>query len=314
MVSKVDNALKSGPVENGNSNHDAASVGGREGVSVQVHLPAPPLRAYVTFYYFVQAFGPLTDFLYPEWGNVRLSVAGDWRVVNDPRDGALPHDRVLFGPTDRRGQIVTGGGKTVGFGLTPLGWNRLMGSDAGAMANRVREIDSELGVDLIEMQSAFKADGDGDDAAAGVARFDAALQALLANRAPNHPLVLAIDRVLRRRPADVANFAAEVGVAPRTLHRLCLRAFGFPPKRLLRRQRFLETLGVIRVTPGASFGELVGDDYHDQSHFNRDFRDFMGMTARDYARTPRALMQAAAAAQVQMQIPLSFALPEPPAD
>jgi methylphosphotriester-DNA--protein-cysteine methyltransferase len=265
----------------------------------------------VTFYYFVEAYRPLTDFLYPEWGNVRLSVAGDWKVVNDPRDGGAPNDRALFGPTDRCGKIITGGGKTVGFGLTPLGWNRLIGSDAGKMANRVREIGDELGVDLMALQSDFKADRDDN---VGVARFDAVLLALLARRAPNHPLFLATDRVLRRRPADVRSFAAHVGVAPRTLHRLCLRAFGFPPKRLLRRQRFLETLGVIRVTPGASFGGLMGQDYHDQSHFNRDFRDFMGMTAREYARTPRVLMQAAAAAQLQMQIPLSFALPDPPAD
>ena len=279
---------------------------------MRVFLPAPPLRAYVTFYYFVEAFGPLTDFLYPEWGNVRLNVSGDWRVINDPRDASdVPHDRVLFGPTDRRGRIVTEGGKTVGFGLTPLGWSRLIGSDAGVMANRVREVGDELGLDLKALQAAFRADGDDD--AAGVARFDAALLARLAATPPVHPLVLAADRVLRERPADVPRFCAAVGVAPRTLHRLCLRAFGFPPKRLLRRQRFLETLGVIRVTPDATFGALMGEEYHDQSHFNRDFRDFMGMTARDYARTPRALMQAAAAAQVRMHIPLSFALPEPPA-
>ena len=291
----------------GDSRHD-----GREKVSVRVYLPAPPLRAYVTFYYFVEASGPLTDFLYPEWGNVRMAVGGDWTVVNDPRDGDARHDRALFGPTDRCGQIVTDGGKCVGFGLTPLGWNRLIGSDAGVMANRVREIDVELGVNLAELQAEFRADGDDD--AIGIARFDAALLERLKNSVPNAALVLATDRVLRRRPGDVPTFAAMVGVAPRTLHRLCLRAFGFPPKRLLRRQRFLETLGVIRVTPEATFGTLMSEDYHDQSHFNRDFRDFMGMTARDYARTPRALMQAAAIAQMQMQIPLSFALPEPPAD
>jgi AraC-like DNA-binding protein len=281
-------------------------------VSVRVYLPAEPLRGFVTFYYFVEAFGPLTDFLYPEWGNVRLSLAGDWMVLNDQRDPAVPHDRVLFGPTDRRGQIVTGGGKTVGFGLTPLGWDRLIGADAGSMANRVREIDGELGVATAALQAAFRADGDDDGP--GVARFDETLLDLLARRASNSPLVLATDRVLRRRPADVPRFAAEVGVAPRTLHRLCLRAFGFPPKRLLRRQRFLETLGLIRVSPDATFGTLIDDDYHDQSHFNRDFRDFMGMTAREYARTSRALMQAAAIAQMQMHIPLSFKLPEPPAD
>lgn len=289
--------------------------GGREDrqrVSVRVYLPAPPLRAYVTFYYFVEASEPLTDFLYPEWGNVRLAVAGHWTVLNDPRDRALPHDRALFGPTDRCGQIVTDGGKTAGFGLTPLGWNRLIGSDAGPMANRVREIDGELGLGLSETQAAIKA-SDGDDTV-GVAGFDAVLLARLARCAPNDPLVLAADRALRRLPTSVPSFAAEVGVAPRTLQRLCLLAFGFPPKRLLRRQRFLETLGMIRVSKDATIGELMGEDYHDQSHFNRDFRDFMGMTAREYARTPRALMQAAAVAQMRMQIPLSFALPEPPAD
>jgi hypothetical protein len=35
-------------------------------VSVRVYLPAQPLRGYVTFHSFVEAFGPLTDFLDPE--------------------------------------------------------------------------------------------------------------------------------------------------------------------------------------------------------------------------------------------------------
>jgi AraC-like DNA-binding protein len=231
-------------------------------------------------------------------------------VLNDPRDPPVPANRPLFGPTDRRGRIITTGGATVGFGLTPLGWDRLIGSDASAMANRVRELDGELGADDAALQAAFIADG--HDMGAGVARFDQLLLDLLVARRPNGPLVLATDRVLRERPRDVEAFARQVGVAPRTLHRLCLRAFGFPPKRLLRRQRFLETLGLIRVMSDSTFGALLDDDYHDQSHFNRDFRDFMGMTARDYARTPRALMQAAAAAQLGTGIPLSFKLPDPP--
>jgi AraC-like DNA-binding protein len=280
-------------------------------VSVRIRLPAPELRGFITFYYFVEASEPLTDFLYPEWGNVRFSLSGEWMVLNDQRDPAVAASSVLFGPTDRRGKIVTTGGATAGFGLTPLGWDRLIGGDAGAMANRAREMVDELGVDDVPaLRAAFQAD-DGDDAA-GAARFDRLLLGLLANRPPNQPLVLATDRVLRLRPADVSTFADQVGVAPRTLHRLCLRAFGFPPKRLLRRQRFLETLGLIRVSPKSRFGELIDEDYFDQAHFNRDFRDFMGMTAREYARTPRALMQAAAAAQVANNVTLSFRLPDPP--
>lgn len=276
-------------------------------VEVKIHLPDPDLRAYVTFYYFVEAFEPLTDFLYPEWGNVRLSLAGEWMVLNDPRDPPAPGRRLLFGPTDRRGKIVTQGGATAGFGLTPLGWDRLIGGDAGAMANRAREMDCELGVDTAKLQADLIANR-GDDCA-GAARLDRVLLRLLASRPPSPPVVLVTDKVLRQRPPDVDTFAEAVGVAPRTLHRVCMRAFGFPPKRLLRRQRFLQTLGLIRVSPDSPFGPLINDAYFDQSHFNRDFRDFMGMTAREYARTPRALMQAAAAAQIANNITLSFDLP-----
>src|SRR5580704_2131770 len=74
-------------------------------VSVRIHLPAPELRAFVTFYYFVDAFEPLTDLLYPEWGNVRFSLSGEWMVLNDPRDPAVAGRSPLFGPTDRRGKI-----------------------------------------------------------------------------------------------------------------------------------------------------------------------------------------------------------------
>lgn len=278
---------------------------------MRIHLPDELLRSYVTFYYFVEATGPLTDFLYPEWGNVRLRVSGEWVVLNDPRDPDHALEYALYGPTDRRGIIRSTGGKNVGFGLTPLGWDRLIGTDAGAMANRLTPLEPiHLGTDPAALQAAFAADGDDD--AAGVARFDKLLLDLLDARPPCHPLVLATDRALRRRPREVAQFAAEVGAPQRTLHRLCLRAFGFPPKRLLRRQRFLETLGLIRVRGEATFSSLLDDEYHDQAHFNRDFRDFMGMTARQYASTPRALMQAAAIAQARMGITLSFKLPDPP--
>ena len=118
------------------------------------------------------------------------------------------------------------------------------------------------------------------------------------------------DLALRRRHADVERLADDVGVSQRTLYRLCLRAFGFAPKRLMRRQRFLETLGAMRDNRSAEVGSIIGDGYYDHSHFNRDFRDFMGMTARRYASTPRELMTAAAAAQVASGVTLSFELPE----
>ena len=273
---------------------------------VAVYLPAVALRGYVTFYYFVTVDEPLDDFLYPEWGNVRFALTGDWRLEMDGY-GPEPQVDVLYGPTDRCGRLTTAGaGRVVGFGMTPLGWRRLIGTDADLMANRVRTLADELGPPGRALRAAFAADASD---APGVARFDALLTDLVARRPPETPVLIAIDRVLRTRPADVPQFAAAAGVSMRTLHRLCLRLFGFAPKRLLRRQRFLDTLGQVRTAVGDPVRDALDEAYFDQAHFYRDFRDFMGMSPRAYFTASRALMARAAAAQAAAGVTLSFKLP-----
>jgi len=273
---------------------------------VAVYLPAVALRGYVTFYYFVTVAEALDDFLYPEWGNVRFALAGDWRLELDGY-GPEPQVDVLYGPTDRCGRLTTvGAGRVVGFGMTPLGWRRLIGTDADLMANRVRTLADELGQPGPELRAAFAADAAD---APGVARFDALLTDLVARRPPEPPALIALDRVLRTRPADVPRFAAAAGVSIRTLHRLCLRLFGFAPKRLLRRQRFLDTLGQVRTAVGDPVRDALDEAYFDQAHFYRDFRDFMGMSPRAYFTASRALMARAAAAQAAAGVTLSFKLP-----
>ena len=274
--------------------------------SVNVYLPAVALRGYVTFYYFVTVDEPLEDFLYPEWGNVRFTLAGDWRLAMDGY-GPEPQVDVLYGPTDRCGRLTTAGaGRVVGFGMTPLGWRRLIGTDADLMANRVRTLTDELGPHGHELRAAFARDASD---AEGVARFDALLTDLVARRPPETPELIAVDRVLRTRPAEVPQFAAAAGVSVRSLHRLCLRLFGFAPKRLLRRQRFLDTLGQVRTAVGDPLREALDAAYFDQAHFYRDFRDFMGMSPRVYFSASPALMARAATAQAAAGVTLSFKLP-----
>jgi AraC-like DNA-binding protein len=275
---------------------------------VDVYLPAVALQSYVTFYYFVTAHGPLEDFLYPEWGNVRFLLEGDWRVTMDGY-GPDPQVEVLYGPTDRCGAVTTTGGRLVGFGLTPLGWRRLIGTDADLMANRVRPLGDDLGAPAQELRAAFASD---DSHASGVARLDALLTDLVSRRPPESPAFVAIALALQSRPADAVQFAAAAGVPPRTLHRLCLRLYGFAPKRLLRRQRFLDTLGKVRTAVGDPLREALDAAYFDQAHYYRDFRDFMGMSPRAYYTASRALMARAAAAQTASGVTLSFELAPPP--
>lgn len=281
-------------------------------VAVRVYRPSPALQPYITFFYFVEVEGPLTDFLYPEWGNVRFRISGEWAVgVRGMEPTSPPGDARLFGPTDRPGEVSTPGGKTIGFGMTPIGWHRLLGADASQMVNRTLPLENRLGFDGIAMHRALVADASD---AASVERMERALLARLATQPEVSPRVLAADRALRMRPAEVSDFAAAAGTSERTLNRICLHAFGFAPKRLMRLQRFLDTLGQVRSAVGGTVREALDDAYYDQSHFYRDFRDFMGMTPRAYFRSPRRLMAAAAAAQMQAGVTLSFRLPPQPAE
>ncbi len=274
-------------------------------VEVDIHRPAEALRGYITFYYFVTA-GPLTDFLYPEWGNVRFALDGDWRVAM--AGGEETSSESLFGPTDRCGVVETGGGRIAGFGLTPLGWHRLIGTDASRLANCIVPLGESLGASTAAIRAALT---NGGHPADRVATCDALLLAYAATRPPEDRQIIAVDRALRDHPRDTATFAAAAGVSTRTLHRVCLRAFGFPPKRLLRRERFLATLGHVRTAVGDPLRAALGSDYCDQAHFYRDFRDFMGMSPRQYFTAARTLMAEAAAAQVAAGVTGGSARPAP---
>ena len=278
--------------------------------SVSVHRPSRVLEPYVTFYYFVTTTRPIADFLYPEWGNVRLSLDGDWQVSIEGFYDRLPGLSLLFGPTDRRSLVTATSGRMVGFGLTPIGWSRLIGGDCAKMANAVRPLGDELGRAVEPLRASLIADG--DDEAASVRRWETILHGLIERRPLSNPRVLEIDRALRSTPVNVRTFAEAVALSERSLHRLCLETFGFAPKRLLRRQRFLRTLGRVRAAVGAPVTPSLGEDYYDLPQFYRDFRDFMGMSARDYFAAPRDLMGPAAAAQQRAGVTLSFALAPPP--
>lgn len=275
-----------------------------------IYRPAEPLQPYVTFYYFATTTRPVADFLYPEWGNVRFGLDGEWRVaVAAHYDSVTRREAMLFGPTDRRSLVTGGPGRFAGFGMTPLGWSKLIGGDTECMANAVRPLDRTLGVDPAELLEALGAD---EDEARSVARLDALLTDLIATRPLSEPRLIAVDAALRRMPEDVADFARMLDLSERSLHRLCLATFGFAPKRLLRRQRFLRTLGLVRAAVRNPVTPSLGEDYYDLPQFYRDFRDFMGMSARDYFAHPRDLIAPASIAQERAGVTLSFALAPPP--
>ena len=92
------------------------------------------------------------------------------------------------------------------------------------------------------------------------------------------------------RSALSAELVERVGAGQRTVERLCLRAFGFAPKLLLRRQRIMRSIAQFMLDPSLKWIGAIDSHYHDQAQFVRDFHEFMGTTPREYAARPHPVL------------------------
>jgi AraC-like DNA-binding protein len=263
---------------------------------VQFALPAPALRPLITTYYRVEAHAALQDHLHPEWGNVRFTVAGRWQVERPGCSDPTPERGALFGPTDRSGIVsCDGAGVTVGAGLTAQGWSLLIGTPAHVLANRIADLEKVHAGARALWQALQDADWETTQAL-----FDAYFTGLMATASPADPLIGRLEAILVTGDVDhVADLAARLGISDRTLERLCKRVFGFSPKRLLRRQRFLRSLAEIGDRLDQPLAVLLDGSYFDQSHFIREFKAYMGMTPTAYFHSPRQMMRRAAAERLR---------------
>lgn len=258
--------------------------------------PAAELAPFIDAYYVVETFGPLTDRYLAGPGNIRFAPRGEWVLTIDGVWHPTPQRAALFGPTDRSGTFgPTGPGIMPGAGLTPLGWAQLFDVNAADLANRVVDLGSVIDQDDADTIAAAidAADAARDDAMLAAA-LDEWLIARVASRPPADPRIAQVHAVLLAVPDDVASFAAAAEMSERTLHRICHRAFGFPPKALLQQKRFQRTLERVRGVLDRPLTGLIDDGYYDQAHFNREFRTYMGMTPTEYFNSPREIMRRSA--------------------
>lgn len=260
--------------------------------AVRFYRPPPSLHDFLTSFYVVEASRPLLDHTHPEWANIRLVLSGTWRTC--PIDGPSDPVRsaIIYGPTDRTRRVEADGGMMIGIGLTPVGWFRLIGADARDYANRVADLGDILGSAAAAIVPDLRAL---PDEAARIAYLTALLERRIGPPSHDEALVRAIHAALLANDyTSVAALADTLQTSDRTLHRACLRSFGFSAKRLLRRQRFLRALEATSDHLDQPLSRIFGDEYYDQSHFNREFRKYMGMTPLAYFRSPREALRRAA--------------------
>lgn len=258
--------------------------------------PAPPdLEGCLTSIYRIDVTlagdEPVEDWLQPEWGNFRVF------------SGTLPRSRIadgaevadarltVTGPSSRPNRFVLGSTRMWGVGLLPLGWARLVRRPADACANLVADGESHPDFARFRPLAAIF-DGETGDDAREYARIVEVLRSLDAPVADEALIRRTHAAMIEAHLASVADFAGEVNLSVRALERLCRRHFGFTPKVLLRRQRFMRSLARFMTGEDPHWTAAIDELYTDQAHFNRDFHAFMGMAPSEYAAIPHPVLEA----------------------
>lgn len=272
-------------------------------VSVRFYMPSPEVAPYISTYYHTDVAVTdgevIEDWLHPEWANVRIGQITDWKARVGPEVLRNAPRMIATGPTSYAAHFVTGRQRIWGIGILPLGWARLVDGDAARYADTYVDAQADPAFAAL----APLADGlftETADLAAEAARIDDHLRGLLATRPPSSDesrIRAAHGALLDPDIAAVAQLAERLGISPRTLERLSARAFGFAPKLLLRRQRFLRSLAPFMLDPSLSWIRTLDWHYVDQAHFVRDFRRFMCMSPSVYAALDHPVLRAAARAR-----------------
>jgi hypothetical protein len=93
-------------------------------------------------------------------------------------------------------------------------------------------------------------------------------------------------------PTDIVAVANRLDIATHGLRRLSVRHFGFPPKMLLMRARFLRSfVRLMAAGEGVEYA-AIDDSYFDASHFLRDAGTFLGMTPRRFMALTKPFLEA----------------------
>jgi AraC-like DNA-binding protein len=268
---------------------------------IEFAAPHRDLRRFVTAYYISEVEGtngdPVEDLLHPEWSSIRFLCKGKvtGSVLPDPPITMFPV--TLTGHTSRAAAISCTSMKIASFGLLPLGWYRFIKKPAHRFSDH--SVDAHDVDGRVDFAALLPQVQNASSLAEISALFDECLLAALKSKKRVDVEEEAAIEALHRAIADpdvatVAELTSRLGITTVQLERLSKRVFGFPPKLLLRRQRFLRTLGVVLMQPQSSWSEVLDPQYYDQAHFNRDFRRFFGMSPRQYLAMPKPIVAAAA--------------------
>jgi AraC-like DNA-binding protein len=266
-------------------------------MALRYEQPDPRLAGYLSDYHVLDSEGPAAmgsvEWMLPSWPAIRIILAEEPIIL---ALGGTTYDPLpvasLYGTTSRAMRVTSHGGVTVGAGVTPLGWARLF----DAPSDRFRDQIVPLGTvmpdsEVAELVSLLRASDRSLEVKGILDRF------FLEHMGPPHPNEPVIRQIMALLvdddTLDLSTAAAAIGIRPERLRRLSKRYFGFPPKTLLSRVRFLRSFLKMFEARDHSDYSLIADTYYDASHFLRDAQKFLGMTPKRFMAMKTPYLKAA---------------------
>ena len=232
-----------------------------------------------------------TEWMLPNWPTLRFVLAENPMRIEAPdwHWSPLP-EAGFYGPISRVLKHVSYGGVTIGVSLTPAGVARLLDIDLSKYLDRMVPLHSLMPESCEALVAELRASDQGPAAKSILDRFFVE-KMTRPHRA--EPQIAALNRLLLDdHILNVDGLVNALDMPIHSLARLARKRFGYPPKTLLTRTRFLRSLIALKQA-GATHGYRVIDhSYSDTSHFLRDSERFLGMTARRFLRLDTPFLDA----------------------
>ncbi len=261
------------------------------------YAPSPDLAPFLRNHFVFR--GPLPDDfelidpLLSETAMLRVIIQGDWAAQMKPGSWQVEGPTILFGNNARCFPVrVRGPFVVVGTAIRPSGWSAISDQKADSFADAMVPARVAWGDDADQLYRETADESDDVTIVAALERFWRAQLKKFGNHETDPVMAEFEDIANTDSTARIADVAARLGLSARALERRCCATFGLTPKAVLRRSRFLDMATAVRGMSDPDEDERAALRFSDQSHLNREFRYFIGMTPGAFEKASTPLLNA----------------------
>lgn len=265
---------------------DPVDFGLPDFAALRYERPAGALDGLVSDYFVFDSEGPqvqnVTNWMLPTGPVIRITLTQHPILVETETGGW--HRRptaALYGPATRARRVTTNGGVTIGATLKPAGVARLANIEMAEHLDDVIELDRIFGSAVTDaLVESLRTSDQGPAVKPILDEFFLRSMPIPHRRERD---IRRLDRALLSEDVQsLADLQAFLNLPTYTVRRLAKRYFGFLPVTLIARTRFMRSLMAVMETGAVRGYHMIDPGYFDTSHFLRDCKRFLGMTARQF--------------------------------